>query len=130
MEIFSQRKTLKHKVATSLHEVVLPRSFVNLVEPWTAMGVLVFDIRTWFSAALCPQGTSPAPTGGSPPPRSDDFGSIALPLQPPRFLEVWGFKAYSGKNSSEPLYHFLPRSYCRLSLKKLDSKLHLILYVF
>lgn len=32
-ENFQPKETLKHKVATSLREVVLPRSFVNLVEP-------------------------------------------------------------------------------------------------
>lgn len=32
-ENFQPKETLKHKVATSLREVVLLRSFVNLVEP-------------------------------------------------------------------------------------------------
>lgn len=61
LKFFSQRKTLKHEVATQPREVVLLRWFVDLVDPCTASGIPISDSRAWFSAALCPLGAFSCP---------------------------------------------------------------------
>lgn len=131
LKFVSQRKTLKHQGATSPCEVVLPGRLLDLVEPWTAAGVPVSDSRAWFSAALCPQDKSAAPTAGSAPPRWDVLGSIIVPLASLTPGKFGASRRILARTVLQPL-HCLPRSGCRLSKekKKKDSKLHLILYVF
>lgn len=116
LKFVSQRKTLKHQVVTSPREVVLPRWFVDLAEPWVAAGVPVSDSRAWLPAASCPEGTFPAPTAGSAPQHWGVFGSVivtAASLAPGKFGAA---KCILARTVQSPCI-VLPRSGCRLRLK-------------
>jgi len=116
LKFVSQRKTLKRQGVTSPREVVLPRRFCDLVEPWTAAGVPVSDGRAWFLAAVCPQAASPAPAAGSAPPRWHVLGSVIVPLASRTPGKFGASRRVLARTVSQPL-SCMARSGCRLSKK-------------